>query len=91
MLHPLALLGELVLMTIGAILLQEGTARPTKRSVTGCVLMVMVSATLLGFGATPFCMSLGWLMHGFIGACIGLGVSGVIVYIILNATIERNR
>ena len=91
MLHPLALLGELVLMTIGAILLQEGTASPTKRSVTGCVLMVMVSAALLGFGATTFCMSLGWLMYGFIGACIGLGVSGVIVYIILNATIERNR
>ena len=91
MLHPLALLGELVLMTIGAILLQGGTARPTKRSVTGCVLMVMVSATLLGFGATTFCMSLGWLMYGFIGACIGLGVAGIIVYIILNATIERNR
>nr|DAV43965.1 MAG TPA: hypothetical protein [Caudoviricetes sp.] len=91
MLHPLALLGELVLMTIGAILLQEGTARPTKRSVTRCVLMVMVSAALLGFGATTFCMSLGWLIHGFIGACVGLGVSGVIVYIILNATIERNR
>lgn len=91
MLHPLALLGELVIMTIGAILLQEGTTRPMKRSVTWCVLMVMVSATLLGFGAATFCMSLGWLIHGFIGACVGLGVSGVIVYIILNATIERNR
>ena len=91
MLHPLALLGELVLMTIGAILLQEGTARPIKRSVTASVILVMVSATLLGFGATTFCMSLGWLMYGFIGACIGLGVSGIIVYIILNATIERNR
>lgn len=91
MLHPLALLGELVLMTIGAILLQEGTARPIKRSVTASVLMVMVSALLLGVGAIAFCMSLGWLMHGFIGACVGLGVSGVIVYIILNATIERNR
>jgi hypothetical protein len=91
MLHPLALLGELVLMTIGAILLQEGTARPTKRSVTVSVLMVMLSATLLGFGATTFCMSLGWLMHGFIGACVGLGVSGILVYIILNTTIERNR
>lgn len=91
MLHPLALLGELVLMTIGAILLQDGTARPAKRSVTGCVLMVMVSATLLGFGATTFCMSLGWIIHGFIGACVGLGVSGVLIYIILNTTIERNR
>ncbi len=91
MLHPLALLGELVLMTIGAILLQEGTARPTKRSVTVSVLMVMLSATLLGFGATTFCMSLGWLMYGFIGACVGLGVAGILVYIILNATIERNR
>lgn len=91
MLHPLALLGELVLMTIGAILLQEGTARPTKRSVTVSVLMVMLSATLLGFGATTFFMSIGWLIHGFIGACVGLGVSGVFVYIILNATIERNR
>jgi hypothetical protein len=91
MIHPLALLGELVLMTIGAILLQEGTARPTKRSVAVSVLMVMLSAALLGFGATTFCMSLGWLIHGFIGACIGLGVSGIIVYIILNATIERNR
>ena len=55
------------------------------------VLLVMVSATLLGFGTTTFCMSLGWLMHGFIGACIGLGVAGIVVYIILNATIERNR
>lgn len=91
MLHPLALLGELVLMTIGAILLQEGTARPTKRSVTVSVLMAMLSATLLGFGATTFCMSLGWLIHGFIGACAGLGVAGILVYIILNATIERNR
>ena len=91
MLHPLALLGELVLMTIGAILLQDGTARPTKRSVTVSVLMVMLSATLLGFGATTFCMSLGWLMYGFIGACVGLGVAGILVYIILNATIERNR
>ena len=91
MFNPLALLGELVLMTIGAILLQEGTARPTKRSVTVSVLMVMLSATLLGFGATTFCMSLGWLMYGFIGACVGLGVAGILVYIILNATIERNR
>lgn len=91
MLHPLALLGELVLMTIGAILLQEGAARPMKRSVNASVLLVMVSATLLGFGTTTFCMSLGWLIHGFIGACIGLGVAGIVVYIILNATIERNR
>ena len=91
MLHPLALLGELVLMTIGAILLQEGTARPMKRSVNMSVLLVMVSATLLGFGTATFCMSLGWLMHGFIGACIGLGVAGILIYIILNATIERNR
>lgn len=91
MLHPLVLLGELVLMTIGAILLQEGTTRPVKRSVSMSVLLVMVSATLLGFGATTFCMSLGWLIHGFIGACIGLGVAGIVVYIILNATIERNR
>ena len=91
MLHPLALLGELVLMTIGAILLQEGTARPMKKSVTVSVLLVMVSAALLGFGAIAFCMSLGWIIHGFIGACIGLGVAGVSVYIILNATIERNR
>ena len=91
MLHPLALLGELVLMTIGAILLQEGTARPVKRSVNVSVLLVMVSALLLGFGATAFCMSLGWLIHGFIGACVGLGVAGILVYIILNATIERNR
>jgi hypothetical protein len=91
MLHPLALLGELVLMTIGAILLQEGTARPIKRSVTWCVIMVMFSALLLGVGAIAFCMSLGWLIHGFIGACIGLGVAGIVVYIILNATIERNR
>ena len=91
MLHPLVLLGELVLMTIGAILLQEGAARPMRRSVTASVLLVMISAFLLGVGATTFCMSLGWLMHGFIGACVGLGVSGVIVYIILNATIERNR
>lgn len=91
MLHPLALLGELVLMTIGAILLQEGTARPMKRSVTVSVLLVMVSAALLGVGAIAFCMSIGWLIHGFIGACIGLGVAGVFVYIILNATIERNR
>lgn len=91
MLHPLALLGELVLMIIGAILLQEGTARPTKRSVTVSVILVMVSAALFGFGATVFFMSLGWLIHGFIGACIGLGVAGIFVYIILNATIERNR
>jgi len=91
MLHPLALLGELVLMAIGAILLQEGTARPVKRSVNVSVLLVMVSALLLGFGATTFCMSLGWLIHGFIGACVGLGVAGILVYIILNATIERNR
>lgn len=91
MLHPLALLGELVLMTIGAILLQEGTVRPMKRSVTASVLMVMVSALLLGFGAAVFFMSLGWLLHGFIGACVGLGVAAIFVYIILNATIERNR
>ena len=91
MLHPLVFLGELVLMTIGAILLQEGTARPTKRSVTASVILVIVSAALLGVGAIGFCMSLGWLMHGFIGACIGLGVAGILVYIILNATIERNR
>lgn len=91
MLHPLALLGELVLMTVGAILLQEGTARPAKRSVNVSVLLVMVSAALLGFGTTTFCMSLGWIIHGFIGACIGLGVAGIVVYIILNATIERNR
>lgn len=91
MLHPLALLGELVLMTIGAILLQEGTERPVKRSVNVSVLLVMVSAALLGFGATAFFMSLGWLIHGFIGACIGLSVAGIFVYIILNATIERNR
>ena len=91
MLHPLALLGELVLMTIGAILLQEGTTRPVKRSVSMSVLLVMVSAALLGFGATTFCMSLGWLMHGFIGACIGLGVAGILIHITLNATIERNR
>lgn len=91
MLHPLALLGELVLMTIGAILLQEGTARPIKRSVTASVILVTISALLLGVGAIAFCMSLGWLMHGFIGACIGLGVAGVLIHIILNATIERNR
>lgn len=91
MLHPLVLMGELVLMTIGAILLQEGTARPTKRSVTVSVLLVMISAALLGFGAIAFCMSLGWIIHGFIGACVGLGVAGVFIHIILNATIERNR
>jgi hypothetical protein len=91
MLHPLVLLGELVLMTIGAILLQEGTTRPIKRSTTVSVLMVMFSVLLLGFGATVFFMSLGWLIHGFIGACIGLGVAGILVHIILNATIERNR
>lgn len=91
MLHPLVLLGELVLMTIGAILLQEGASRPMKRSVTVSVLLVMISAFLLGVGAIAFCMSLGWLMHGFIGACIGLGVAGILIHIILNATIERNR
>ena len=53
--------------------------------------MVMFSVLLLGFGATVFFMSLGWLIHGFIGACIGLGVAGILVHIILNATIERNR
>lgn len=91
MLHPLALLGELVLMAIGAILLQEGAARPMRRSVTVTVLLVMISAFLLGVGAIAFFMSLGWLIHGFIGACIGLGVAGIFVYIILNTTIERNR
>lgn len=91
MLHPLVLLGELVLMTIGAILVQEGVARPMRRSVTLSVILVMVSALLLGIGAIAFCMSLGWLMHGFIGACIGLGVAGILIHIILNTTIERNR
>lgn len=91
MLHPLALLGELVLMTIGAILLQEGAARPVKKSVTVSVLMVMIAAALLGGGTIAFFMSIGWLIHGFIGACIGLGAAGVFIYIVLNTTIERNR
>lgn len=91
MLHPLALLGELVLMTIGAILLQEGVSRPVKKSVTVSVIMVMIAAALLGGGTIAFFMSIGWLIHGFIGACIGLGATGVFIYIILNATIERNR
>ena len=91
MLHPLALLGELVLMTIGAILLQEGAARPVKKSVTVSVLMVLIAAALLGGGTIAFFMSIGWLIHGFVGACIGLGVAGVFIYIVLNTTIERNR
>ena len=91
MLHPLFLLGELVLMTIGAILLQEGAARPMRRSVTVSVLLVMISAFLIGVGAIAFFMSLGWLIHGFIGACVGLGVAGILIHGFINATIERNR